>query len=186
MTNGVVIYQDHLRMARAALTDAELGTLIGALFDHVNGEQINLDGKTKTWLACYEVMSEAADENVRRYIEKCDRNKENGKKGGRPKKPNGFSEEPNGLSENRTDIDENPIKEKRVKENKEEDKRGEEREFTPPTPAEVRAYCLQNGIQVDEYRFCDYNTARGWMIGNQPMKDWQAAVRTWVSREENF
>ena len=52
----------------------------------------------------------------------------------------------------------------------------------PPTPDEVRAYCQQTGLQFDVARFCDYNAARGWMLGNRPMTDWKAAARVWASR----
>ena len=52
----------------------------------------------------------------------------------------------------------------------------------PPTLDEVRAYCQQTGLQFDPARFCDYNAARGWMLGNRPMTDWKAAARVWASR----
>lgn len=55
--------------------------------------------------------------------------------------------------------------------------------FTPPTPDEVRAYCKERGNAVDAERFCDFYTSKGWMIGNQRMKDWKAAVRTWEKRD---
>lgn len=51
--------------------------------------------------------------------------------------------------------------------------------FTPPTLDEVRAYCLERKNNVDAERFIDHYTAKGWMIGKNPMKDWKAAVRTW-------
>ena len=37
---------------------------------------------------------------------------------------------------------------------------------------------------MDAERFCDFYASKGWMIGNQRMKDWRAAVRTWEKREE--
>ena len=56
--------------------------------------------------------------------------------------------------------------------------------FTPPTPDEVSAYCRERGNAVDAERFCDFYSSKGWMIGNQRMKDWRAAVRTWEKRGE--
>lgn len=53
------------------------------------------------------------------------------------------------------------------------------RRFTPPTPEEVKAYCQERNNGVDADRFVDYYTSKGWKVGNQPMKDWKAAVRTW-------
>lgn len=50
--------------------------------------------------------------------------------------------------------------------------------------AEVREYCLERGGSIDPQRFFDFYEAKGWRVGNQPMKDWQAAVRTWEGREQ--
>ena len=55
--------------------------------------------------------------------------------------------------------------------------------FTPPTPEEVRDYCLQNGYGVDPDRFVDFYTSKGWKVGSSPMKDWKAAVRNWAKKE---
>ena len=61
--------------------------------------------------------------------------------------------------------------------------RGDRQKFVPPTVEEVRAYCQKRGNQVDPVAFVDFYTAKGWRIGKEPMKDWQAAVRTWERRE---
>lgn len=56
--------------------------------------------------------------------------------------------------------------------------------FVPPTLEEVKAYILEKGYAVDADRFIDFYESKGWMIGNNKMKDWKAAVRTW-SRGDN-
>lgn len=57
--------------------------------------------------------------------------------------------------------------------------------FVPPDVEEVRAYCLERRNEVDAASFVDYYEARGWSLGKgQPMKSWQAAVRTWERREK--
>lgn len=56
--------------------------------------------------------------------------------------------------------------------------------FTAPSVDEVRAYCAERNNNVDPDEFVDFYTAKGWKIGNQPMKDWKAAVRTWEKRRE--
>lgn len=53
------------------------------------------------------------------------------------------------------------------------------RRFTPPTPADVQAYCDSRGNGISGEHFCDYYAARGWKLSSGPMKDWKAAVRTW-------
>lgn len=48
-----------------------------------------------------------------------------------------------------------------------------------PTLDEVAAYCHARGNRIDPEHFLDFYTSKGWMVGRSPMKDWQAAVRTW-------
>lgn len=62
--------------------------------------------------------------------------------------------------------------------------------FTPPTEAEVDAYCKERRNGITGFEFIDYYTNvkdPAWTIGNQkkPMKDWKAAVRQWESRRRN-
>lgn len=52
--------------------------------------------------------------------------------------------------------------------------------FIKPTPQEVDAYIKEIGaIGFTGDSFCNFYSAKGWKIGNQGMKDWRAAVRTW-------
>lgn len=51
--------------------------------------------------------------------------------------------------------------------------------FVAPTAQQVAEYCQQRSNTVDPQRFVDYYTANGWRVGKNPMRDWQAAVRTW-------
>lgn len=55
--------------------------------------------------------------------------------------------------------------------------------FVKPTVEEVAAYCKERNNNVDPQRFWDFYEAKGWKVGNQPMKDWKAAVRTWEKRD---
>jgi hypothetical protein len=56
--------------------------------------------------------------------------------------------------------------------------------FSKPSVEEIQAYCQERKNNVDAHRFMDFYEAKGWKIGSQPMKDWQAAVRTWESRDD--
>ena len=51
--------------------------------------------------------------------------------------------------------------------------------FRAPTVEEVAAYCRERGNSVEPEMFVDFYAAKGWKVGNQPMKDWKACVRTW-------
>lgn len=57
--------------------------------------------------------------------------------------------------------------------------------FSPPSVAEVQAYCQERQNNVDAQRFVDYYTSNGWKVGKNPMKDWKAAVRTWETHGWN-
>lgn len=48
-----------------------------------------------------------------------------------------------------------------------------------PNAEEVTAYALSISFKLNGNHFCDYYESKGWMVGKSPMKNWQAAVRTW-------
>lgn len=60
----------------------------------------------------------------------------------------------------------------------------EYRRFIKPTIEDVRAYCSERGNTVNAEAFVDFYESKGWKVGNSPMKDWRAAVRTWEKRRE--
>lgn len=55
--------------------------------------------------------------------------------------------------------------------------------FTPPTIHDVAEYCQERQNSVDPQQFVDFYASKGWRVGNQPMRDWRAAVRTWERRD---
>lgn len=57
--------------------------------------------------------------------------------------------------------------------------------FIKPTVEQVKAYCRERGNGIDAERFVDYYESNGWRVGKTPMKDWQAAVRTWERRDKD-
>ena len=62
-------------------------------------------------------------------------------------------------------------------------KREARKRFSPPSVAEVTTYCRERGSTVDPEAFVDFYAAKGWKVGNAPMKDWRASVRTWEKRD---
>lgn len=86
------------------------GDLLTAIFKHARGEEIpQLDGVTSM---CFEFIRASIDSYANKYNAKCQKNRDNGKKGGRPKKADGininqtdseiterFTENPNGNNE---------------------------------------------------------------------------------------
>lgn len=161
-----------------ALNDAECGRLFRALLEYsATGAAPELRGNERF---VFPGMRSQIDRDIEKYNAKCARNRENGEKGGGHSPPNA-PERP------RT-----PTKDKDKEKDKDKDK---DISFPPdgvkdsarahrPTVEEVAAYCRERGNRVDAERFVDFYASKGWKVGNQPMKDWKACVRTWERRED--
>lgn len=54
--------------------------------------------------------------------------------------------------------------------------------FRKPSPEEIANYCRERKNTVDAREFFDFYESKGWMIGRNKMKDWQAAVRNWEKK----
>lgn len=63
--------------------------------------------------------------------------------------------------------------------------KGKQRNFQKPTPDEVSKYADEITFVLNGQAFVDFYESKGWRIGNQPMKDWKAAVRTWKRRKQD-
>lgn len=58
-----------------------------------------------------------------------------------------------------------------------------EKRFVKPTVEEISAYCQERNNGISAEQFFNFYESKGWRIGNSPMKDWKAAVRTWESKQ---
>ena len=69
-----------------------------------------------------------------------------------------------------------------IKEEEEEIEEQEEKRdrFKAPTLEELK----KEFPNLDAQRFHDFYSSKGWMIGKNKMKDWRAAARNWISRNE--
>lgn len=165
-----------------ALNDAECGRLFRALLEYsATGAAPELRGNERF---VFPGMRSQIDRDIEKYKAKCARNRENGEKGGGHSPPNA-PERP------RT-----PPKDKDKDKEKDKDKdKDKDISFPPdgvkdnahahrPTVEEVASYCRERGNRVDAERFVDFYASKGWKVGNQPMKDWKACVRTWERRED--
>lgn len=56
--------------------------------------------------------------------------------------------------------------------------------FVKPSVEEIADYCAERNNNIDPQQFFDFYESKGWKVGNQSMKDWEAAVRTWECREK--
>jgi len=65
--------------------------------------------------------------------------------------------------------------------------KGKSKTFKKPTPEEIQTYLNEIGCKLfTGQHFYDSNEAKGWVVGKNrtPMKDWKAAVRTWINNDK--
>jgi hypothetical protein len=55
--------------------------------------------------------------------------------------------------------------------------------FKKPTVDDINDYCLERKNNVDAETFFDFYESKGWMVGKNKMKSWEACVRTWEKRQ---
>jgi hypothetical protein len=59
--------------------------------------------------------------------------------------------------------------------------------FSPPSLSDISIYFSELGGEIVEpQKFADYYTANGWKIGKNPIKDWKATARNWITRTQTF
>ncbi len=128
-----------------------------------------------------------ADDEITAYNKRGETARENGKKGGRPKKQKQTKQQVTETqnpdetqSVNLANPDETQLKanQEPVTSNQEPLKKGS-RGFTPPSVEEVAAYCKERQNTINPQTFVDHYEANGWMRGKSKIKSWQACVRTW-------
>lgn len=75
---------------------------------------------------------------------------------------------------------EDKIKEKEIKE-----KKIKIDIFVKPTLNEIKEFCLNENLVVDEEYFFNYYESNGWKIGKNNMKNWKATVKNWSKKSFN-
>ena len=93
-TDSVIFYQRQVDICKKHLTPEQFGRLMYALFELNEGNEPEVDDDISM---AFDFMALQQRIDRDKYEEKCKKNRENGKLGGRPKKPkkaNGFSENP--------------------------------------------------------------------------------------------
>lgn len=164
------------------LNDAERGRLFTAMLEYAKtGEVIEFKGNERyTWPIAKQGIDQAA--------QKAETLRQNGNKGGRPSKAEETKEnqtEPNETKENQTKANEslNVNDKDNIKENSLKGVKEKRERFSPPSVDEVAAYCKERENSVNAQTFVDFYAAKGWKVGQNPMKDWKACVRTWEQRD---
>lgn len=173
-----LLYADQISLVEM-LPDEKAGQLFKLIMQYVNDKNPNTDDLLLKM--AFEPFKLQLKRDLKTYESIVERNRENGKKGGRPKKTQENPKNPSGFSNN-------PDKPKKA--DNDTDTVNDNGSITPPTPSrgkpftppsldEVKAYCEKRDRGVNPERWFDFYTSKGWMVGKNKMKDWKAAVRTW-------
>ncbi len=73
-----------------------------------------------------------------------------------------------------------PMEEVRLNQSKQYKTNNVKQTFVVPTLEELK----NEFPNLDAQRFHDFYSSKGWMIGKNKRKDWRAAARNWISRNE--
>ena len=170
----IAVYYSYLDYM-AELSDAECGRLFKACLTYgKTGTVPELRGNERfVWPG----IKSQIDRDTQKYKEKCGKLAKNFRK---DHSPDGAQLEPN-WDANGSKAKEKAKEKEKVKKEKtpSESKR---KVFSPPTAEEVRDYCQERKNGIDANAFVDFYAAKGWLVGKTPMRDWQAAVRTWEAK----
>ena len=148
----------------------------------------------------FESQREAMNGSIETYQRSIFANRQNGKKGGRPRKAtetDGIAEElteTHGFSEKPTETDKtyNKNKNNNNSDTKVSDSNSAEAlpptlksRFSPPDVETVKSYFAEKGgTEGQAIRFHAYYESNGWKVGRNPMKNWKAASG-WISRDRD-
>ncbi len=149
----------------------------------------------------FESLRAFMNENIKTYQRTIEANRQNGRKGGRPRKAketDGFSEKPTETHGEPNETHKNQSTKYKVQSTKYTDSiesieidasassspRASKR-FSPPGMEEIEAYFAEKGgTAAQAERFRDFYESNGWKVGKNPMKSWKAAASGWMSRDK--
>ena len=149
----------------------------------------------------FESLRAFMNENIKTYQRTIEANRQNGRKGGRPRKAketDGFSEKPTETHREPNETHKNQSTKYKVQSTKYKDSiesieidasaspspRASKR-FSPPGLEEIEAYFAEKGgTAAQAERFRDFYESNGWKVGKNPMKSWKAAASGWMSRDK--
>ena len=154
------------------LPDEIAGRLIKHIFAYVNDENPPCDDLLLS--IAFEPIKTQLKRDLRKYEVYIEKQKENGAKGGRPKKgeetqkTQPFFQEPK-KADNVNVTATATEKEIKVKRDV----------FIKPSIVELKTYMIEIGMTDVSEKWFDYYESNGWLVGKNKMKNWKAAVRTW-------
>jgi hypothetical protein len=158
----------------------------------LNFEEPKLNGISKT---IFTLIRPQLAANKAKYKNGCEGGKY-GWLGGRPKKnktPKKPLKNPKLTPNVNENENENEKEDKKTKAKKamdemlkaEIEKKLTPKKFKKPSLKQIKDYCNSIVAKINPETFFNHYEAIGWKVGKNPMKDWEAAVRGWNSREKD-
>lgn len=195
--NGFLLYAEYKEHFENFDTDAERIELLYAIFDyHARKEPII---NYKSVKIAFSFVKKELDRQIAKYESVCDRNKQNGLKGGRPKETQKNPENPVGCLETQNNPKEPKKPNSNTNSNSKENSNTKEKEilieenmgaeappsrkgkksFIKPTLEEVSQYCNEAQLIIPPEEFYDEMESTGWLLKRGAVKDWKATIRNW-------
>ncbi len=161
----------------------------GKLFKAIRNYQENNLFPNEFWLkiALKPFVNQFIRDN-KQYDATCKKNKNNGAKGGRPKKPVGFRETQKTQSVNLKPKKADKDKDKEKDKGKDKDNNSGLVIKNPPTILEVENYFLKkiDNSKFEAEKFFKYNKAFGWKNKGQKIEDWKSIAELWFLSEKIY
>ena len=156
------------------LNDAQTGRIFKAIFEYERTQIVPQLSQVERLV--FKSFKISLDKNREKYEKVVERNKANGKKGGRPKNPNN----PSGFSEN-------PKEPKKADNDNDNDNDNEYLIgdiYTPPTLDEVKKFAEDEELKkVNVDYFYKYQTFNGWKDKEGNYINWKTYLMAWNKNE---
>lgn len=187
MAKKTTIIYDSWGMIAKELPDEQAGELFKAICAYsFDGEDVEIEDPALR--AIFVMIKKKVDDDTTEYMEKVERMKQNrtdnkGQAEVRQKSDRSQTEIRQKSDRDQTEITGESVSVSVSDKDKKRETRS--RAFLPPSIDQVRAYCQERKNTVNADQFVDFYSSKGWMVGNNRMKDWKACVRTWEQRSKN-
>ena len=178
LKKSFIVYHDQIETFEA-MDDETRGKMLLAMFKYEAGEEVVFEGLLAVvWASIKSIL----DRDRIKYHKTVERNRQNGKKGGRPKAAE--PQKTQSVNSNPKKADSDSDSDSDSESERDINKKGKKR-FSPPSIEEVSIYVEEKGFTFSADNFVNHYASKGWMIGKNKMKDWKAACRTWGSRDRD-
>ena len=165
------------------LTDEEAGRLVKHLFEYVRDN--DPEPRDKLTKMLFIQIEQSLKRDLKKYDKYIDKQKVNGAKGGRPKKNPTLSQKTQPFIDKPKKADSVNVSVSVNDNDNVNDINKKSKAFAPPSLIEIQEYCKERKNSVSAETFIDFYASKGWLVGKNKMKDWQASIRTWEKRETN-